>query len=398
VTEQGSRSPRVERLVRTFDHWDPELAEDPHPVYRVLRDECPVGHSDQYGGFWVISRYEDVDAAARDPETFSSTSISIPVEIGLGGLRVPPLDQDPPEHTRFRQLLLPFFSPQRTKSLEPLTNQVADRLIDGFIDDGQCDAAEAFAKPLPIAVLAQIMGVVPEDHELFTEWTTAIVEFGATDPEMAGKAGADIYAYFVELLEARRRQRRDDLLSYLLDAEIGGAGMSDDERLGCAVLLLLAGIDTTWSTLGACMWYLAQDAEARRSVAAGDPRQMTALEELLRVFAPTSVARITTCSTVVRDQSIDAGQPVLLPFPSANRDGQTFDDPDLVRLDRAPNRHLAFGSGVHRCLGAHLARMELRVALEAFVGRIPDFVLSDPEAVIWKAGPIRGPRRLDLSF
>jgi cytochrome P450 len=388
----------IDRLVQSFDHWDPDLAVDPYPVYRALRDRCPVAHSDEYGGFRVLSRYADIDAAAQDTATFSSRSISIPVEIGLGGLRVPPLDQDPPEHTRFRQRLLPFFSPGRALKLEPLTRQVATSLIDGFISEGRCDAAEAFAKPLPIAVVAQILGVEPADQALFIEWTAAIVEYGATDPPRAAKAGADIYAYFVDLLEARRHDPRDDLLTYLLEAGLDGERMSDDERLGCSVLLLLAGTDTTWSTLGSFLWYLAQDSDARRRIMADQIGTLTGIEELLRVFAPTSVARITTRETIVGGHCIAEDEPVLLPFPSANRDERAFPEPDQVLLSRSPNRHLAFGSGAHRCLGAHLARMELRVALQEFLGRIPNFHLADPEGVVWKAGPIRGPRQLELSF
>lgn len=384
---------RVNRLVRCFDHWDPELAVDPQPVYRALRQECPIAHSDQHGGFWVLSRYQDIEAAARDTSTFSSTSISIPLEIGMNGLPLPPLDQDPPEHTRFRQQLLPFFSPARTLSLEPLTRRVAAELVDGFIADGRCDVAEAFAKPLPIAVLAQILGVQTKDHELFTEWTIAIVEDAPSNPEKAAKAGADIYAYFVELLEARRQDPGDDLLSFLLQADI-----SDDERLGCAILLLIAGIDTTWSTLGSFFWYLAHDPGARHRIATDESAMMSAIEELLRAFAPTSVARITTRETVVAGQRIPERAPVLLTFPSANHDESAFGNPERIVLDRAPNRHLAFGAGVHRCLGAHLARMELRVGLEEFLRRIPDFRLADGDAVVWKAGPIRGPRRLELVF
>jgi hypothetical protein len=383
----------VARLVQSFDHWDAELALDPQSVYRVLRDECPVAHSDQYGGFWVLSRHADIEAAARDTATFSSTSPSIPLEIGMGGLPIPPLDQDPPEHTRFRQQLLPFFSPARTLSLEPLTRRVAAELVEGFKGAGGCDVAAAFARPVPIAVLAQILGVDPKDHELFTAWTTAIIEDAAADPDKAAQAGVDLYAYFVQLLDQRRHHPGDDLLSFLLQADI-----SDDKRLGCAILLLLAGIDTTWSTLGSMFWYLAGNPAVRHRIARDESVMMPAVEELLRAFAPTSVARITTRETTVAGQPIPAGCPVLLAFPSANADERAFSEPNRVDIDRSPNRHLAFGAGVHRCLGAHLARMELRVSLEEFLKRIPDFRLSGPDAVEWKSGPIRGPRRLELIF
>lgn len=392
------RADEVARLVGAFDHWDPALAEDPHPVYERLRQECPVAHSACHGGYWVLSRYGDIEAAARNPAAYSSTKISIPLDIGLGGLPLPPLDQDPPSHTRFRQMLLPFFSPGRTATLEPITRQAVVGLIEGFRADGSCNAAEAFTKPVPIAVMVQLLGVEPDDSARFSQWISAIVEGGATGPEAAAQAGADVYAYFVDLLDARRADPRDDLLTFMLQAEVDGAQMDDQERLGCAVLLLIAGIDTTQSALGSCLWYLAQDAEARRYIAGDESRLGPAVEELLRVFAPTSVARYTMTDVVVGEQPIPAGQPVLLPFPSANWDETEFPDPGRVVLDRTPNRHLAFGAGVHRCLGAHLARMEMRVALQEFLTRIPDFRLADPDAVVWKAGPIRGPVRLDLVF
>jgi cytochrome P450 len=391
-------SDRVDRFVESFDHWDPDLAADPHAVYDRLRRECPLAHSDRHGGFWVLSRFADIEAAARDHATFSSTSISIPLEIGLGGLPLPPLDQDPPAHTRFRQILLPFFSPARTAALEPFTRRVASRLVEGFAPDGRCDAADAFAKPLSIAVVAQILGVAADDRERFGRWISAIVEGGATGPEEAARAGADIYAYFVALLDARRHAPRDDLLTFLLDAAVDGERLTDDERLGCAILLLIAGIDTTWSTLSSSLWYLAQDRDSRQRILAGESAILPAVEELLRVFAPTSVARITLSETTIRGTTIAARQPVLLPFPSANRDEEVFEDADRVVLDRTPNRHLAFGAGIHRCLGAHLARMELRVAFQEFLSRIPDFRLANPDGVVWRAGPIRTPKSLDLIF
>jgi cytochrome P450 len=389
---------RVDRFVGSFDHWDPDLAADPHAVYRKLRRECPVVHSDRHGGFWVLSRYADIDAAARDHATFSSTSISIPVEIGLGGLPLPPLDQDPPAHTRFRQILLPFFSPLRTAKLEPFTRGVAAGLVDGFAPEGRCDAADAFAKPLSIAVVAQILGVAANDRDRFGRWISAIVESGATGPDEAARAGAEICAYFVDLFETRRHDPQDDLLTFLLDAEVDGERPSDNERLGCAILLLIAAIDTTWATLSSSLWYLAQDPDSRRRMLAGESAIGPAVEEMLRVFAPTSVARITLSEATINGQRIAARQPVLLPFPSANRDEEAFEDADRVVLDRAPNRHLAFGAGIHRCLGAHLARMELRVAFQEFLSRIPDFRLANPDGVMWRAGPIRTPKALDLVF
>jgi cytochrome P450 len=388
----------VDQFAQSFDHWDPDLAADPYPVYKRLRDECPVVHSDHHGGFWVLSRYSDIDAVARNHATFSSKHATIPAEIGLGGLPLPPIDQDEPEHTRFRRLLLPFFSPARAAKLEPFVREVARGLIDRFLNDGRCDASEQFAKPLSVAVVAHILGVSPKDHERFGQWITCIVEEGATSPEKAAQAGADICSYFTELLEVRRHNPEDDLLTFLLNTEVGGDATTDEERLGCAVLLLLAGIGTTWATLGTSLWYLAQDPENRRRIASGDAAIGPAVEELLRMFAPASLARVTLNETIVGGQLIGAQEAVFIPFPSANRDEREFKDPDQVILDRAPNRHLAFGAGIHRCLGAHLARLELQVGLEEFLSRIPDYGLADPDGIVWQPGPTRSLNRLDIVF
>ena len=178
---------RIERLVQKFDHWDPALSADPYPVYHRLRDQCPVVHSDRHDGYWVLSRYQDVDAAARNPGTFSSTKISIPLEIGMGGLPLPPLDQDPPSHTRFRRLLLPHFSPGRTAVLEPVAREAVELLVDHFAAHGGGDAAVVFAKPVRITVMAQILGAEPDHGPRFSEWITAIVEEAAAGPDAAAR-------------------------------------------------------------------------------------------------------------------------------------------------------------------------------------------------------------------
>jgi cytochrome P450 len=389
----------VGRLVAAFDHWDLELARDPFPVYEALREQCPVAHSDRYGGYFVLSRYADIENAARDHQSFSSSSLSVPpIDVNAAENRNPPLDLDPPRHTAFRQALLPYFSPGRTSKLEEVTRRTAAELARALAGQRQADVAQDFAKHLPIAVLARALGVEPQDEDLFTEWTNAIVSGGGIDLQASTQANIDIRRYFAELIEQRRAEPRDDLVSFLTEATLDGHPMPERDQLGTAALLLIAGIDTTWSMLGNSLWYLAQDDEARRLLAQEPSLLPTAIEELLRRFAPVSVVRITTCPVEVGGHTIPEGTHVLLPFPAANLDPAAFPDPYRLQLDRAPNRHLAFGAGVHRCLGAHLARMELRVGLEEFLREIPDFRLAETDAVVWKPGQIRGPSRLFLTL
>jgi hypothetical protein len=381
--------------VQEFDHWDPELAQDPFPVYDGLRAQCPIARSEAYGGFFVLSRYEDIEAAARDHETFSSRSISVP-DPGVMPSS-PPLDLDPPRHTAFRRVLLPYFTPGRTQKLEPITRAVAAGLVESFIEQGCCDVAQEFAKHVPIAVLSHVLGVEARHEALFSNWTNLIVS-GGPDPGVSANANVEIRDHFARLIEERRRQPKDDLATFLASAEVGDEAMATVDQLGVASLLLVAGIDTTGCMLGTSLWWLAQHPEARQRLIDDPALWPTAVEELLRRFAPVSVVRIVTRDVSIDGQIIPGDEHVLLPFPAGNLDEQAFPDPYTLQLDRAPNRHLAFGAGVHRCIGAHLARMELRVGLEEFLRVIPDFVLDGDDPVTWKSGQIRGPSRLLLRW
>ncbi|GMU77237.1 MAG: cytochrome P450 [Acidimicrobiia bacterium] len=388
----------VNDAARRFDHWQPEAAVDPYPTLRLLRDECPVAHSDRHGGFWIFTRYDDVSAALRDHETYSSTIIALPKQKPGTILPTPPLDQDPPAHTRYRQMLLPFFTPQRTAALEPVARRTARDLAAALDGTGGCEAMSAYCFPMPTVVLGAILGVPAGDQPMFLDWTVKIVEHGGTDPKGAQQANQEIYAYLRDLLAARRHDPRDDILTFLLHADLDGTPLTDDERLGIATLLLIAGIDTTANTLATALWYLALDRGSQRRIREHPGLLTTAIEEFLRVFSAVSIARITTRDVTVGGCPIARGEQVLMSLPAANRDERKFTDAETVVLDRDPNPHLGFGLGVHRCLGSHIARMELRVGLEEFFAAIPDFRLADPATVTWKSGPIRGPKWFDLAF
>jgi cytochrome P450 len=381
-------------LARTFDYWSPAFAPDPYPRLRRLRADCPVARSDELEGFYILSRHEDVNAALRDHATFTSTVMTAPAIPVEARPSVPPLDQDPPSHTRYRQLLSPFFTPARAASLESVARDTAQKLAAACT--GTIEAYMAYCFPMPTVVLSQILGVDATDYRRFEDWIASTVDGQGVDPGAAIDASAEIHEYLAALLARRQQEPRDDLLTFLLTAEVDGGPLIDAERLGIAQLLLIAGIDKTANVLALALLYLSENAEARKRLAGDCLPMTTAVEEFLRMYAPVSLVRGARTDTEVAGCPIPGGVPVFLSIPSANRHERRFSDAEDVVLDREHNAHIAFGAGVHRCLGTHVARMELRVGLEEFLAVVPDFHLVDPEAVSWNPGPIRGPNRFEL--
>ena len=383
-----------------FDHYDPRYAADPFPVWQALQEQGIIARSEAFRGMWVPCRHADVVAVANDPATFSSRQPIIAQFAPLSDftLEVPPISSDPPYHTEVRRLLLPFFGPKRIEALRPKVEALADELIDAFVDTDGCDAATDFARHIPVRIIATMLGVPVSDEEQFLEWVHQLLEVAPTD-FFAGMMGLqDFFGYFADHVRARRAEPADDLISFLLTAEIEDRPLTDQEILGMCLLLLLAGIDTTWSAIGASLWHLAQHPDQQQRLRDEPEIWPVAREELLRAYAPVTMAREVVVDTEALGCPMHAGDPLLLPFPAANRDPDVFPDPDVVDLDRAENRHVAFGVGIHRCLGSNLARMELETSVARFLARIPSFRLADPDAVRWSVGQVRGPRQLPLTF
>lgn len=394
--------PPVKDWATDFDHLDPAFVADPNAIYRQLREECPIAHTDRYHGVWIPTRYEDLATIAHDHQHFSSRTILItdraesPTELGF---HAPPITEDPPYHTDIRRLLLPVFSPGVVADYEPITRTMANELIDTFVDAGACDAAIAYAQHVPIKVITRMLGIPDSDHAQFRDWIHRLIEQGPAGGETAFDAVMEIGGYLAAHVEDHRTAPRDDIISYLIDARMPDAReLTAEEILGVCILLLLAGIDTTWSAIGASLLHLATHPDDRRRLVAEPHLMPSAVEEFLRVFAPVTMAREVAADITIGGCPMRQGDRLLMPFPSGNRDPRVFDDPDRVVLDRDLNRHFAFGIGIHRCLGSNLARMELRVAIETWLDRIPEFMLDDPSAVTWSAGQVRGPRSLPFSW
>ncbi len=385
-----------------FDHTDPTWVADPYPIWDDLRDRCPVAHSDRYGGTWLPTRHADVSRIANDHEHFTSRAVLVtegrpgpqapPAPIGVA----PPITSDPPFHQHARRLLLPAFSPKAINALEGFTAELCDELLDRVAGATELDGAVDYAQHIPVAVIARMLGFPPEDGDLFRDFVHTIIESVDLPFEERVASFGPISDYFLAQVEDHRAHPRDDLTSYLLDVEIAGQKLEDRHVFGTMVLLLAAGIDTTWSAIGASLWHLASHPEDRRRLVAEPELVPTAIEEFLRAYAPVTMARLVKEDVEFEGCPMKQDEWVLLSFPAANRDPAAFDRADEVVIDRAVNRHLAFGLGIHRCVGSNLARMELRVAVERFVARYPEFSLADPSEVTWARGQVRGPRTLPL--
>jgi hypothetical protein len=295
-------------------------------------------------------------------------------------------------------MLLPAFSPKPINALEPFTRSLCRELLDATEGRSEFDAALEYTRHIPVRVIVQMLGFPQEDADIFRRFIAQVLE--NVDQSEAERLevvnNGEIEIYLNEQIEDHRAHPRDDLTSFLLDAEIDGNKLQIEHIRGSMLLLMIAGIDTTWSAIGASLWHLAQNPEDRRRLAADEQLWETGIEELLRAYAPVTMARMVKEDFDFHGCPMKKDDWLLLPFPSANRDGAEFPDPDVVKLDRVNNRHAAFGLGIHRCLGSNLARMELTVALQEWMARYPEFELADPAGVVWSGGQVRGPRALPI--
>ena len=404
---ENPRGP-VEDWATDYDIFDPGYVADPAPVWDELRGRCPIAHTGRWGGSWMPTRYDDVVMMARlVPQLSSRQIIVVPpptfVDEATGETvsyvaSTPPISSDPPEHGPARRLILPRFSPQAVARHEPFTRDLAHRLIDGMLPKGRGDAAAEYAQQIPPRVIAHLLGLDEEMSDTFITWVRGILEQGLTDPELRMRSRDLVLDFFAKQVAERRNDPGDDFISELLAGDLDGEPVTDEHAVGTCMLLLVAGIDTTWSSIGSALWHLATHPDDRRRLVEDPALMPTAVEELLRAYSPVTMARIVAEEVTVDGVTLPVGDRVLLNFPAANRDPDVFPDPDRVVLDRAHNRHVAFGVGIHRCAGSNLARMEMHVALAVFLERIPEFSPEDPAAVTWAGGQVRGPRRLPLVF
>ena len=374
-------------LENGFDMGDPELNRHPQPGYRMLRDSGPVvtlpgvipsrANADAH----LVGRHADVVTVLRSPDVFSSRFDAV----HIGQVRpLIPLQIDPPDHAKYRKLLDPLFAPRRIALLEDRTRALVSDLVEAVADDGGCNYHAAVSEPLPSTVFLELLGLPVSRAAEFIALKDGIIRPPARTPEerstMVDTAGARIYAVLQEVLDERLEARQDDFISGFLDAEVDGERLTPEEVIDICYLFFLAGLDTVTASLDCMMARLALHPAERRRLTDDSSVIPNAVEEMLRWETPvTSVVRVTTQDTELSGCPIAADQVVSVMLGSANTDERAWDEVESVNVDRRVNKHLAFGGGVHRCLGSHLARMELRVVLEEWHARIPEYRV--PEGV-----------------
>ena len=395
--------PPVTDFATDWDHTDPTWVNNPYPVWEQLRQTCPVAHTDRYGGGWFPATHEYVSEVANDTTHFTSRTVVIgngrpgeeamPAPIGVA----PPITSDPPFHQIARRLILPAFAPRPIAALEPRIRDLCRRLLDKVEDQEFVNGGTDYAQFIPPGVIDYMLGFPEEDEDLFREFVHIVLE-AIDEPDMETRIATftPIEEYFIRQIEDHQANPRDDLTTYLLNVEIDGNKLEPQMVFGMMILILVAGIDTTWSAIGASLFHLAQNPSDLQRLVDEPELISTAVEEFLRFYAPVTMARLVKEDFDFHGCPMKQDDWLLLGFPAANRDPAAFKDADQFIIDRQINRHLAFGLGIHRCAGSNLARLEMQIAIEEFVKRFPKFELADPSAVTWSQGQVRGPRNLPL--
>jgi cytochrome P450 len=382
----------ITTFAAAFDHHDARFIEDPSPVYEEMRARCPVSWSPRYGGFWLITRYEAVRRAAKDWQTFTSSVpnvTSIPSSHTRSEPDIP-IEVDPPLHTRYRQLVAPAFSRGRVERMRPRIEAVAAELLEGIVDAVEVDLVRAFAVPMSVRTLAALIDLPPEDSTRWSEWVRRMYDgIGSADSD---QATGEYYAYIVDLIAQRRATPRHDFVTHLLSATVDGHSLSDHDVARFMRVLLIAGHETTAASMAYALRHLAEHPAQWDELRANARLIPTAVEEFLRLSSTVTLqARNATHDVTFGGQQILSGDVVALCFPAANRDPEAFPSAEQCVLDRSPNKHVAFGFGPHLCLGAHVARLELSVMLEAFAARVPAFRIATGARPTWHtSGSVRG--------
>ena len=395
--------------MQSFNPMDPEFLADPYPTYHRLRAEDPVYQSPL--GFWVLTRYDDVSAVLRDPR-FIKEPLAALVAARFGaevprGVGLSMLDRDPPDHTRLRGLVSKAFTPRVVDGLRSRIQQIVDELITRVQAAGSMDVIEEFAYPIPVNVICEMLGVPLADHERFKGWSLDIARgldsiWLPPDSEVPRRSAASRHAindYFRGLIAQRRASPRGDLLSALIAAEEAGDKLNEEELLATCILLLIAGHETTVNLIGNGVLALLRNPGELERLRATPGLITNAVEELLRYVGPVQrTARVASAPATIGGRTIAKGEMVMPFIGAADRDPSQFPDPDRLDLTRADNRHIAFGWGIHFCLGAPLARVEGQIAIDALVRRLPRLELMTDAPEYRQSLTLRGLKTLPVKF
>ena len=388
----------VSNWVTDWDWLDDQWGENAIEIFNGVREQCPVASTERYGRSFMPVTMEAAKTIAQDTEHFSSWRVGISMP-GTPRFPAPPITSDPPDHLGHRKVLLPSFSPKNIAGLEDELRRYARELIASLSELDAVDAADVYTQKIPVRGICALTGAPESDADLYLDWIYRNFQIAPKRPEERIKINEEMSAHLDALLSDRLENPRDDMLTMIANAEIDGEEIPWDLKTGYVSLLIIAGIDTTWSALGSGLWHFAQHPEAVAQLVDSPNDSLlwqTASEEVLRYYAPVSMARQVVKDVEVTGCPMRAGEQTLVNFPAANHDPEAFENPEEFQIDRLRNRHVAFGMGIHRCVGSNLARLELLVGLQEWIKAFPNYSLDPAKKTLWANGQVRGPRNIPV--
>jgi cytochrome P450 len=384
-------------LAEKYDHFAQEYLVDPLPLWKRLREEEPVARSEVHGGYYVVSRYEDVREAATDSERFSSTSGTGIPPLPIVGMI--PIDIDPPDQRQYRKILNPALNVEAVEGREDEIRRIVVELIEPLEGRAEFDVGTELAPHVPPRGTLDFIGFPREDWDTIIESVDHITRLRGSDPEEVGKAGMALMGACNKLLEARKAGGpKGDLMDLILTGDFYDRKLEDQEILRMLAILLFGAVDTTSLAIAGSIHYLATHPAAQRELRENGISK-TAVEEMVRYTCPVQgLGRTVTRDTELNGCPLKKDDKVMLMWASGNRQESVFDNPDEMDFERKPNPHLGFGHGPHKCVGLNLGKLMLRVTLEEFLARIPPFELGDPDKVEWVGGETRGLRHVPIQI
>ncbi|MGV0793487.1 cytochrome P450 [Mycolicibacterium sp. XJ1819] len=388
-------------VTESFDHHSPEFRECPHETIAEMRSRCPVTRSTEYGGFWALLDYQSVFDAARDDDLFNSYPTN---GIPPSGAPYPilPIETDPPLTQKLREITLSAFSPKQAERLRPRVRQMARTMVNEFIERGHCDIVGELTTPLPAKLILHMLGFDESEYMRWVRWVHSMVHDRTHDQEKSGAAVMELFGEIYKHMSERRESGElgDDLFGRILNGRIDDVPLDDTQILMYTVLMLLGGMDTTSGLTGNVLFAMTEQPELREALLADPERIHTATDEFLRVYTPTlGLARTLSRDTEFHGAQLKEGDRAILMWAAANRDPAMFENPDVCDLNRHNSRkQMAFGVGIHRCLGSHLARVMFQEMLGEILQRLPDFRLDGEPARFEDAGEVWAMRKLPIAF
>jgi cytochrome P450 len=402
---QGSNQPEIPahvppELVRSIGLVEgPEFLAAPHAFMAALHETQPpiFFNTSQYSGnAWLLTKYEDCYFALRHPELFTTQGATPFPRDPNNYFYMIPLEIDPPDHRKYRAMIDPMFSPAAVAKLEDWIRQLANRLIDQFVDKGRCEFTTDFGRPLPVSVFLDLMGLPQDMRDTFVGWAMGLLH--AQDRKIAERCMRETCAYLQQVIQEKAQHADGGVLSSIVHGKAAGAALTGQEIFGFTFFLFIAGLDTVFATLNNIFLWLARNPDRRREIIANPGNMAATVEELLRVFSVTFSGRTLTQDHEIRGVKLKKGDKVTSILPAANYDPEAFESPKEVRFNRPRKPILAFAGGVHSCMGAHLARLEIKVSITEFLRRIPDFAVEQGAKIEYWPGGVVGPKTLPLTW